>query len=285
MQFIDIGVNLMNSVFDRDREAVLRAAQDAGVSPLVITGSSLESSAAALDFVHAHPRECRATAGVHPHNAKSWDAAVLRRLRGLAVCEEFAAIGECGLDYNRNFSPPAAQRRCFEEQLALAAELGKPVFLHERDAFEDFSAVLKKYRPKLAGVVVHCFTGGIKELEINLEMGCHIGITGWICDERRGGHLVSLVKRIPADRLLLETDAPYLLPRSLPRPALSPAAGAAKPRSGRNEPRFLPHIAAFIACAQDKAPEQLAAETYANTIRFFGIKAPPHCLNRPSFPA
>ena len=276
MQLIDIGVNLMNAAFDRDREAVLAAAKDAGVSPLIITGSSLESSAAALAFAGARPGDCRATAGVHPHNAKNWDDAALRCLRELTARDALAAIGECGLDYNRNFSPPAAQRRCFEEQLDLAAELGKPVFLHERDAFEDFSAILKKHRPKLTGTAVHCFTGGMKELETYLEMDCHIGITGWICDERRGGHLVSLVKRIPAGKLLLETDAPYLLPRNPPCPLPSSAdsPGAAKARSGRNEPRFLLHIAAFVARAMDKEPEQLAAETYANAIRFFGIKTP-----------
>ncbi|MDR0669848.1 MAG: TatD family hydrolase [Treponema sp.] len=274
MQFIDIGVNLMNAAFDRNREAVLSAAKNAGVSPLIITGSSLKSSAGALAFAGAHPGDCRATAGVHPHNAKDWDIPALLRLRELAACDALAAIGECGLDYNRNFSPPAAQRRCFEEQLELAAELGKPVFLHERDAFEDFSAILKKYRPKLSGAVVHCFTGGMKELEIYLAMDCHIGITGWICDERRGAHLVPLVKHIPADKLLLETDAPYLLPRNLPRPlpSSSNGPGAAKARGSHNEPRFLPHIAAFVARALDKETEQLAAETRVNAIRFFGIR-------------
>ncbi|MDR2435582.1 MAG: TatD family hydrolase [Treponema sp.] len=273
MQFIDIGVNLMSAAFDQDREAVLAAAKNAGVSPLIITGSSLESSADALSYAEGRLNDCRATAGVHPHNAKHWDDAAPHLLRELAVRDALAAVGECGLDYNRNFSPPAAQRRCFEEQLALAAELGKPVFLHERDAFKDFSAIVKKYRAQLAGVVVHCFTGGVKELETYLAMDCHIGITGWICDERRGGHLVSLIKHIPADRLLLETDAPYLLPRSLPRPLPSSAGGpdAVKVRGGRNEPRFLPHIAAFAARALGKETEQLAAETCANAIRFFKI--------------
>jgi TatD DNase family protein len=250
----------MNPAFDRDREAALAAAAAEGVSPLIITGCCIESSAAALHFAEARRDKCRATAGVHPHYAKTWDAPASRRLREMADTGTPAAIGECGLDYDRNFSPPEAQRRCFEDQLALAAELGKPVFLHERGAFEDFTAILKQYRSRLAGAVVHCFTGGERELETCLALDCHIGITGWVCDERRGTHLCPLLKLIPPNRLLLETDAPYLVPRNMPH------------RPSRNEPRFLPHIAAFAAAALDKEKEQLAAETYANAAAFFGLQ-------------
>ena len=269
MQFIDIGVNLMSPSFNQDREAVLASARDAGVSPLIITGSDIANSGAALDFAAAHPGACWASAGVHPHNAAAWNAAAANRLREFAAHKSPVAIGECGLDYKRNFSPPTSQRQCFADQLALAAELGKPVFLHERDAFEDFKSILKQYRKSLGGIVVHCFTGGERELEAYLEMDCYIGITGWICDERRGGHLIPLLRRIPANRLLLETDAPYLLPRNLPHGGVG--AGAKK-RSGRNEPRFLPHIAAFAANALGKEPEQLAAETFSNAMIFFGIQ-------------
>ena len=271
---IDIGVNLMSPAFDRDREAVLEAARAAGVTTLIITGSNIKSSHDALAFARMHAQTqthpaCRATAGVHPHNAKDWDAAMLAALRELVSNDlpapdgAIVAIGECGLDYNRNFSPPDAQRKCFGDQLALAAELGKPVFLHERDAFGDFSAILKKYRKRLPGVVVHCFTGGAAELEAYIALDCYIGVTGWICDERRGSHLIPLMQKIPADRLLLETDAPYLLPRCLPR--------SARGKSGRNEPRFLPAIAAFVAEVLGKTVEQLAAETTANAGRLFGI--------------
>jgi TatD DNase family protein len=262
----DIGVNLMSPAFDRDREAVLESAQAAGVCPLVITGSDIAVSAAALGFARDHPG-CYATAGVHPHNAKNWDAAAQAALRELisesaTPSRHLAAVGECGLDYNRNFSPPPAQRKCFEDQLALAAEIGKPVFLHERDAFGDFFAILKQYRPSLPGAVVHCFTGGEAEMEACLSVDCYIGITGWVCDERRGGHLIPLLKKIPADRLLLETDAPYLIPRNLPRSVRG---------GGRNEPRFLPHIAAFIAEILGKTFDQLAVETSANAARLFNF--------------
>jgi TatD DNase family protein len=262
----DIGVNLMSPAFDRDREAVLESARAAGVCPLVITGSDIAASAAALGFARDHPG-CYATAGVHPHNAKNWDAAAEAALRELvsesATPHALAAVGECGLDYNRNFSQPEAQRKCFEDQLALAAEIGKPVFLHTRDAFGDFFAVLKQYRPSLPGAVVHCFTGGEAELEAYIFLDCYIGITGWICDERRGGHLIPLLKTVPADRLLLETDAPYLIPRNLPHSVK---------KSGRNEPRFLPHTAAFIAGILGKTYDQLAAETSANAARLFNFE-------------
>ena len=264
MKFVDIGVNLMNPVFDHDREAVLAEAEAAGVRMLIITGSTIESSAGALAFAQSHAGRCLATAGVHPHNAKDWNTAALIRLRELASSDgAIAAIGECGLDYNRNFSPPDTQRRCFEDQLILAAQLGKPIFLHARDAFDDFLTILKRHRAGLSGAVVHCFTGGMAELEACLVLDCYIGITGWICDERRGSHLIPLLRQIPADRLLLETDAPYLLPRNLPR--------SERRKSGRNEPCFLPHIAAFAAEIAGKPLDQIAAETNANAMRIFNF--------------
>jgi TatD DNase family protein len=287
----DIGVNLMSPAFDRDRDAVVARAEAAGVHTLIITGSSMESSAAAVAFATAFAAandagpaisniRMYATAGVHPHNAKDWDAAVQTALRELilesaiSTPHVIAAVGECGLDYNRNFSPPDAQRKCFEDQLALAAQLGKPVFLHERDAetstnaFNDFLAILKQYRPRLPGAVVHCFTGNMVELEAYIALDCYIGITGWICDERRGAHLIPLLPRIPADRLLLETDAPYLLPRNY---ALQERQPAIKRKSGRNEPCFLPYIAAFAAEAIGKTQDQLVAETSANARRVFSL--------------
>src|SRR5262249_4358658 len=147
--------------------------------------------------------------------------------------ERVRAVGECGLDFNRDFSPRPVQERWFAAQLALAAALDKPVFLHERDAHARFVAILKE-APPVRGVV-HCFTGTRAELDVYLEMGLHIGITGWICDERRGAGLAALVRHVPLDRLLVETDAPFLVPRDL------------RPRPAHNEPAFLPHIAQTVA--------------------------------------
>jgi TatD DNase family protein len=265
----------MSPAFDYDRETVLADAHAAGVKTLIITGNSIESSTEAEAYAASHTGlvHLYTTAGVHPHNAKTWDAAAQAALLKLVSFTTpqggIVAIGECGLDYNRNFSPQDAQQKCFADQLELAAQLVKPVFLHTRDAFEDFLAILKQYRAQLPGVVVHCFTGEAAELEAYLALDCYIGITGWVCDERRGGHLQPLLRRIPADRLLLETDAPYLLPRNLARQEKKPRRAGGK--SGRNEPQFLPHIAAFAAEILGKTPEQLAAQTSANAARLFNL--------------
>jgi TatD DNase family protein len=274
MTLIDIGVNLMNSVFNSDRDDMVRSAEAAGVSPLIITGSSAESSSLAQKYAAAYSLGAAAahsssalagklfsTAGVHPHNAKAWGKGAEDTLRRLAVCPEVLAIGECGLDYNRDFSPRDKQRSCFEAQIALAAEMDLPLFLHERDAFDDFSTILQNNSKKIKRMVVHCFTGTERVLERYLELGAYIGITGWICDERRGSHLIPLVKKIPADKLLLETDAPYLMPRNM--------AGAG--RNGRNESRYLVHIAEFIAKILEKDTAIFASETFTNTCAFFGI--------------
>jgi TatD DNase family protein len=274
VKLIDIGINLMHQSFDRDREAVIARAEAAGVSPLVITGTNIAASREAADYAGAfaaksgRAHKLYATAGVHPHAAKTCGDETTAILRELAGRETVIAVGECGLDYNRDFSPRPVQRLWFEKQIELAAELGMPLFLHERDAFPDFSAMLKRY----AGIafVVHCFTGRRQELETYLSLGAYIGITGWICDERRGTHLWDLVKEIPADRLMVETDAPYLLPKDLPGAERGQSGG----RSGRNEPRHLPHITGVIAAKLEKDAEQLAAETFANTRRFFGRLLP-----------
>jgi TatD DNase family protein len=263
MDFVlaDIGLNLAHDSFDSDRDRVMADAWNAGVQYAVITGSTLASSRAAVELVRQRPQFLRATAGVHPHHALEFHDADIPALAELLALPEVGAVGECGLDYFRNFSPHADQERAFRSQLELAIGSGKPVFLHQRDAHQRFMRILREYRGKLAGGVAHCFTGDAAELDDCLELGLHIGITGWICDERRGLHLRELVRRIPADRLLLETDAPYLLPRDL-----NP-----KPRSRRNEPRFLPHVLAAVAVARGEPPGELAAATTRNALRLFGF--------------
>ncbi|MDR2447583.1 MAG: TatD family hydrolase [Treponema sp.] len=261
MRLIDIGVNLIHPSFDKDREQVLRDAEASGISPLVITGTNVEESKNARWYAASHNtpavKRCFSTAGVHPHDVKMCDENTIAELSELAQMPEVAAIGECGLDYNRDFSPRNEQRVWFERQVELAAALNMPLFLHERDAFDDFYAILKKYPAPRK--VAHCFTGGEKELDAYLSLGCYIGITGWICDERRGTDLLSLVKKIPSDRLLLETDAPYLLPRNIRE----------KKRSGRNEPKNLTHIARYIADIVGKDPAVLAEETFSASLMFF----------------
>lgn len=255
----DIGINLAHDSFDHDREALIQRAAEVGVTRMVITGSSLASTQAAIALVQRYPASMRCTAGVHPHHASELDTTQLQAFDALARQPEVVAVGECGLDYFRNFSPREAQLNAFEKQLELAANVRKPVFLHQRDAHEDFVALLRRYRERQAGGVAHCFTAGMDEARAYLDLDLYIGITGWICDERRGHHLREVVKHIPAERLLIETDAPYLLPRDL----------QPKPPSRRNEPMYLPHVLRAIADARGESAQALAEITTDNALRLF----------------
>ncbi|HEX6767208.1 MAG TPA: TatD family hydrolase [Polyangiaceae bacterium] len=258
----DIGLNLTSKQFAHDRDVVVERAFAAGVRHMMVTGLTAALSQEALALVRGRPGVLRSTAGVHPHNAKTYDRHTSDELRALARNPEVAAVGECGLDYDRDFSPRDQQRRAFEAQLELAVELGKPVFLHERKSHDDFVRILGNVSSRLAGGVVHCFTGTAAELERYLELGLSVGITGFICDERRGTHLREVVKRVPEGRLLVETDAPFLLPRDLPG-----ATGK------RNEPAFLPHVAAAVARARGEPESELWRHTSLTAARLFGLGA------------
>jgi TatD DNase family protein len=258
---IDIGINLGHDSYDADRDAVIGRAVASGVVQMIVTGASIAGSQKALEIARSHPGRLFATAGVHPHHATELTSDSLSILEELAREPEVVAAGECGLDYFRDFSPRAVQREAFHRQLELAARVGKPVFLHQRDAHEDFFAILKEHAEALPGGVTHCFTGGAHELNAYLELGFAIGITGWICDERRGAHLLPLMPAIPAARLLLETDGPYLMPRDL----------HPKPSSRRNEPAYLPHIAAVVARARGEPLETLALSSTAATRALFRL--------------
>ncbi len=262
MDLIDIGANLTHESFRHDFDAVLARARAAGVTQMIVTGASREGSEQALALARAHPGVLHATAGVHPHHAVDYDAGTETRLRALLRDPLVRAVGETGLDYHRNYSPREAQRAAFESQLAIAADLGKPLFLHQRDAHADFLALLKTVRDRVPAAVVHCFTDRREALSDYLDLDCHIGITGWICDERRGTHLRELVREIPANRLLLETDAPYLLPRTV-RP---------QPAHRRNEPMHLAHIVAAVARDRGEVVEVTAAQSSANARAVFGLK-------------
>lgn len=261
LPLIDIGANLTNSRFHGDLPEVLARAQRAGVGRVIVTGTSERASRDALAMAKRYPAQLSCTAGVHPHDAKHWSANTAAVIAELAANREVLAIGECGLDFNRMFSPEAQQMVCYEAQLALAARLRKPVFLHQRDAHQPFFELLKRYRPQLSGAVVHCFTGNVAEVKEYLALNCHIGITGWVCDERRGDDLRQAVKHIPLDRLMIETDAPFLTPRNL----------TPKPAGNRNEPAYLPSVLETLARLLQVAPTVLAAQTVKNSQEFFAL--------------
>ncbi|QDU66391.1 TatD family hydrolase [Engelhardtia mirabilis] len=262
----DIAVNLHSSQFDRDRDDVVARAVGAGVERMLVLGTSLAESETALALARAHPGRLFATAGVHPHDAKGWNDETEAGLRELLRAPEVLAVGECGLDFDRNFSEPDVQRRVLVAQVELAAELHLPLVLHEREAADALLEIVCPVRDRLGPVVVHCFTADGSTLDRYLDHDFHIGITGWICDERRGSHLHPLVGRIPPGRLMLETDAPYLLPRSLHRD------GTVAKKSRRNEPMYLPAVAAEVARHTGESEDALAARTWATTLAFLGLR-------------
>lgn len=264
-ELVDIGINLTHDSFNRDRDAVIERADAAGVTTLVITGTSAEESRSAAALARTRPGKLFATAGVHPHAAKDADATTIDALRALAADPAVIAIGECGLDFNRDFSPRDVQEKWFEAQLELAAEVKLPVFLHERDASQRMLAMLEKHRPRLVAAVIHCFTGTRDTAERYLGLDLHIGITGWICDERRGADLVKAAGAIPLNRLMIETDGPYLLPRAHLPPLPKGHDGR------RNEPSFLPAVVTGIARATGKDALEIAVETTKTARAFFAI--------------
>ena len=263
MQLVDIGANLTHESFRPDFDRVLARAREAGVAQMVVTGASAAGSRMALSLAQNHPGELYATAGVHPHHAVDYDPATDALIRELLSHDEVKAVGETGLDYHRNYSPQAAQISAFEQQLQIAVDCGKPLFLHQRDAHADFMAVLRHFQGRISRAVVHCFTGSREEMHDYLDAGWYIGITGWLCDERRGQHLREIVKNIPGNRLLVETDAPYLLPRTL-KPM---------PKDRRNEPAFLPHIVAELARDRGEELATTAAATTAAATALFRLPA------------
>jgi TatD DNase family protein len=257
---IDIGVNLAHRSFHADRAEVIARAIAAGVRTMINTGSSLATSQEAQRLAREYPGQLFATAGVHPHESRHCTEETLAELRRLAQAKEVVALGECGLDFNRDFSPRPLQEKWFEAQVALAEELGMPLFLHERDAQQRFIEILTATR-RNTPAVLHCFTGTRETLKACLDLGLHIGITGWICDERRGTHLRELVREIPPDRLMIETDAPFLLPRSMPH----------KPKQNRNEPAFLPYVLQTLAECLGQPPQEVAETTTRTARKFFRL--------------
>ncbi len=263
MDLIDIGVNLEHDSFDGDRQEVLDRARASGVRTMIVTGSSRESSLRAYRLAIEYSGVLYSTAGIHPHHASDYTSADDEWIADLIARQSVVAVGECGLDFFRNFSPPSDQERAFGAQLAIAADANMPVFLHQRDAHERFLAILGEYREQIPAAVAHCFTGDRDELKHYLELDLYIGITGWICDERRGKHLAELVRYVPRDRLMIETDAPYLLPRDL-----NP-----KPKTRRNEPMHLAHVLETVARHMNCDAESLAEDTTQNASRFFRLTA------------
>ena len=258
---VDIGVNLTNSRFDKDRPLIVENAIAAGVSHMLLTGTCVSSSQASLSLCQQYPKNLACTAGVHPHDADHVSEDYLSQLSQLAQSSYVKAIGECGLDFNRNFSTPDNQQRVFQAQVQLAEQLNLPLFLHQRDAFEPWLAALLPFVDKIPAMVSHCFTGNKAQLFQCLDNGMYIGITGWLCDKKRGQALRELVKYIPLDRLMVETDAPFLTPQNI-RP---------KPKSSRNIPAYLPFVVEMLAECTQYSIAEISQSSTENACKVFNL--------------
>ena len=262
--YIDIGINLTNKQFAGEYDEVIDRAISAGVEQILLTGTSVRSSKEALALTEEYPETLFATAGIHPHDAKTMNAESIKILAALLKEKKVVAVGECGLDFDRDFSPRPVQESCFHAQLSLAEEVQKPLFLHERAAFDHFIAILKEHSSLPEGVV-HCFTGQLKEAKTYLEMGYYIGFTGAITDMRRFAALEEVVRYVPLDRMLIETDAPFMMPKNVPTRQLS------YHQQRRNEPAFLPYVAQTIARYKGVPLKAVADKTCENAEALFKL--------------
>ena len=251
----DIGANLTSSHFSDDLDSVLDESLEAGVKKVCITSSNLEDVRNAKKITEKY-ENLYYSVGFHPHNAKDFKVEFLKDMSIYLEDPKAICLGEMGLDFNRNFSSKKEQILCFESQLSLANSISKPLFLHQRDAHEEFLSVLDnhKFNQKL---IVHCFTGNLSELEDYLKRDFYIGITGWVCDLKRGIELRECINQIPEDKLLIETDSPYLSPRKKIR---------------RNEPKFLIDVAEEVASLRQETKESIIKSSYENSLNFFNLR-------------
>lgn len=257
IKYYDIGVNLFCKQFS-DPDLIIKNAINEGVS-CILTGSDMTENMLVSNYTKNHL--CFGTAGIHPHNADQFiDDDIIKLESIITQNPKIVAVGECGLDYDRMFSSKANQLDCFKKQISLAQKLKKPMFLHERSAFEDLVACFKDKEDICQRSVVHCFTGGVNELRKYLEMGFFIGITGWICDDRRAEALRSAVKELPLEKLLIETDAPYLKPRGI------------KGLGKINVPENIKYITRALAEHMNKSEEEIISNAKKNTEKLFSVK-------------
>lgn len=283
---VDIGANLTNKKFARDLDGVIQRAKDSGVSKIMVTGASVQGSKDALRLTRLYPGSLYSTAGLHPHDAKSWiDGVSYNQLKQLLTNPEVVAVGECGLDFNRNFSPPETQLEVFEKQVQLAIEVKKPLFVHERDAHTELMSILTKYLNKLPPTVIHCFTGNKEQVQTYLSNGFYIGLTGFLWKDKSADGVRSILesKLIPLNRLLVETDAPFMYPNtraaSIPdsvKKSLTEHSTNFHQRYctfQRNEPCSLPVTVEIISAFMGLKPEEVALRTTFNAVKLFGLNS------------
>ena len=255
----DIACNFTSERFDNDLDEVIERAIKNNITKFGLICSRIDDFPKLINIYNNYSDSFNFTIGIHPHHANELNEEYLIKLKDLVIRNSPHAIGETGLDFFRNLSTYEEQIYAFEEQIKIAISLNKPLFLHQRDSHEDFIKILRKYSSEINKSVVHCFTGTQAQLDDYLELDCFIGVTGWICDEKRNVELRNTIKNIPLSKLMIETDSPYLIPKDL----------AEKPKNNRNEPKNLNHIASTIALLMGEDEEVLRKQTYENSISFF----------------
>ncbi len=265
IKYIDIGINITNKQFQNDQQEVIANALQSGVFQILLTGTSVTKSEQALEIAKKYPNVLFSTAGIHPHDAKSMDTKSIANLKKLLEQDEVVAVGECGLDFDRDFSPRKQQERCYEAQLDLACTFEKPLFLHERAAFNRFLPITQQFLPQLPKAVVHCFTGTLEEAKRYLDLGFYLGFTGAITDQKRFSYLKDVIQYVPLDRIMIETDAPFMLPKNILKVNLN------LKHQRRNEPAYLPYVAQYIALIKNISVERVALETTTTTQAFFNL--------------
>lgn len=260
MKIFDSHCHLDDKSYNRDLDKVIKRANSASVARLMTVGVNGKTSACAVELAESHP-EIYASVGVHPHDVKNCHESVIEDLISLAANPKVRAWGEIGLDFNRMYSPRKDQEMWFEKQLEIADQLELPMIFHERDSNGRFLEMLKNHAVKKLKGVVHCFSGDHNELEQYLDLGLYIGITGILTIKGRGARLRKLAPIIPLDRLLVETDAPYLVP------------APEKNQHRRNEPAFVKSVLLKLAEVKQEDPEQLAETIWNNTCRLYVVEA------------
>ena len=255
----DIACNFTNERFDKDLDEVINRAKTNKITKFGLICSRLNDLDRLLEIYNQYSKDMFFTIGVHPHHANEINDKYLKNLKEAVINNNPHAIGETGLDFFRNLSTYDEQIYAFEEQIKIAIDTNKPLFLHQRDSHDDFIKILREYSSDITKAVVHCFTGTQEQLEDYLELDCYIGVTGWICDEKRNVELRKTIKNIPLEKLMIETDCPYLIPKNLPN----------KPKNNRNEPINLNHIVNEIAVLMEIDINSLRKQTFKNTINYF----------------
>ena len=258
-EIADIACNFTSERFDKDLDEVIKRAIANKITKFGLICSRISDLNKLLKIYKQYSKSMFYTIGVHPHHANEINDGYLKKLKNVITTNNPHAIGETGLDFFRNLSTYEQQIYVFEEQIKIAIDTNKPLFLHQRDSHDDFIKILRKYSSDISKAVVHCFTGTQGQLDDYLELDCYIGITGWICDEKRNVELRKAIKKIPLEKLMIETDCPYLIPKNL----------VEKPKNNRNEPTNLNHIINEIAVLMEIDIDILRKQTFENTINYF----------------